>query len=314
MNDTNWFCKLDNIGVISVTGHDNRQFLQGQTTCDFNALEHNTWTRGALCNPKGRVLAVFDAIATQSGILLLLSRIILDKVLNRLKMFVLRADVVLTDASDDWEISGLCLNPPLQDSLNLPGSKSVKANHNNVLLCVHDKQEPDALYLNLTDAHNNLNPDNPLNQLDLTQHDQTVWDTRQISAGIPIITDYTYEAFTPHMLNLDLLDAISFNKGCYTGQEVIARTQYLGTLKRRMFMLSASIEIPPEPGTTIVSSSDPGNISLGQVVRSSHCPQGSILLAVLQTSAIDCQDLIIKDQPSCSLQLKHSFDPEFALS
>lgn len=313
MNDTNWFCKLDNIGVISVTGQDSRQFLQGQTTCDFNTLEHNTWTRGALCNPKGRVIAVFDAIATQSEILLLLTRSTLDKVLNRLKMFVLRSDVSLTNSSDHWQITGLCIDLYTQELPELPTGNSVMPINNNMLLRTHDNSEPDSVYLYLTNSDNDFKLNKPLDLLSLTQQDQTQWDARQITAGIPAITDNTHETFTPHMLNLDLLNAVSFNKGCYTGQEVIARTQYLGTLKRRMFLLICSCNQPPEPGATIVSSSDCEHSSLGQVVSSSQDHQGSILLAVLQTSALDCKDLVIKDALSCDLQLKHSFDPEFAL-
>ena len=116
---------------------------------------------------------------------------------------------------------------------------------------------------------------------------------QRLQAGIPDITEATSDLFIPQMLNLDALDFISFKKGCYTGQEVVARAHYLGTVKRRMHRLLLPQGYLPQPGEAIHNSD---NKALGTVVNAQHSNDNIEILAVLSSSAIDCDQIIINDQ------------------
>jgi folate-binding protein YgfZ len=125
-----------------------------------------------------------------------------------------------------------------------------------------------------------------------------------IRAGIPNVFEDTVEAFVPQMANLQLVGGVSFTKGCYTGQEVVARMQYLGKLKRRMYHARVDAGQPPTPGTEVFSPSSDSGQGAGRIVDAAASPDGGYeVLAVLQISSADANDLQLGDIDGPALQL-----------
>ncbi len=311
---SNWTCRLDDYSVLTVSGADAQTFLQGQTTCDFKQLKTNHWTMGALCNPKGRVISVFYALSTETCFLLIIPSTMLEIVHNRLKMFVLRSDVEIKNETERLQLIGFSIESDNINQIKLPGGNAICSVNSQSILRCHSKQEQPDQYLMLCEADAVKATFQQFINLGLTICDKSVWHQQEIRNGIPTINQQTSEAFTPQMLNLDLLNAISFEKGCYTGQEVVARTQHLGTLKRRMFELSCSSRIEVEPGTPIFSASAQNQGSVGQVTCSVKSEHGLMMLAVLQKSAIHTPDLIINTPDAKAVTIVTSFDPALTLA
>ncbi len=308
-----WMCDVNDFGVLAVTGSDAYSFLQGQTTCDFKQLNSDTWIMGALCNPKGRVISIFYAVATESGFLLIVPVSTLNIVLNRLTMFILRSDVTLADVTTQWHMIGFSLSPATTCPFSLPPARGVISQSDRYLLQCHSTNKQPKRYLILCREKRLKETLSQLEHMELTNTDSTEWHLHEIANGIPVITEKTSEIFIPQMLNLDLLNAISFEKGCYTGQEIVARTQHLGTLKRRMFVLAGSSQSPAEPGTIIVSQSNQAQHRVGQVVRSAVSGKQLIMLAVILKSAAGLTDLCINTPEASALSMMTSFDPETPL-
>lgn len=312
-----WVCAINDYDILTVNGADSQSLLQGQTTCDFKQLKPNHWTMGALCNPKGRVITTFKALTADSGFLLIVPASMMEAVCNRLKMYVLRSDVTVTDDSEHWRLIGFSSDSNSLGQMALPSENNVTKDGSNYFLDCHCVDDQPSRYLILTKADCADDTFQQLASQGLTSTDVETWNQHEILNGIPTISPPITEAFTPQMLNLDLLNAISFEKGCYTGQEVVARTQHLGTLKRRMVGLTCAAEVIPEPGARIFSKSSQTQDSVGQIVRcasglssSSISDNQSVMLAVLQTSAMHSTDLYVETPDTIALVITNIFDPQ----
>lgn len=263
-------CLITRLGIIAIQGQDAVTFLQGQTTCDVRQVGPSKSCSGALCNPKGRVIATFRLLRGEEGFFMLLDADLLDTVLKRLKMFVLRAKVALSDASADWSLHGM-IGTDLPEALRAGGlqipEEAEGAWSANGLLAVRPASDPlRCLVMAPSGA--------PTAWLDKPQAvEESVWWQAEIASGLAHIGAALSEEFVPQMLNLDLTNAISFTKGCYTGQEVVARTHYLGQAKRRL--LRYGVEDVCQPGLAIYAEGQ--TESVGTVVNSA----GGELLAVV---------------------------------
>lgn len=242
---------------LAVTGTDRIEFLQGQLTQDVRRLETERILTAAWCNPKGRVIALLTLIGDGDRLLAFLPAWQAEDFTARLLRYRLRADVdVAAEPALRLAAIGSGAQPPGGEaalaSRALPGS------------------EPPATEI-CADAGLLAEPDAP------TALSAGAWRLARIRAGLPDLDPATVESFTPHMLNLDLLDAISFRKGCYTGQEVVARTENLGRPSRRMLRFAAAAP-PPAPGSRLL---DEAGGSAGTLVQAAATDQGSELLAVV---------------------------------
>jgi folate-binding protein YgfZ len=224
--------------VIAAQGEDAAAFLQGQTTCDVRQVSPEQSSPGALCSAKGRVIANFQIMAADGGFLLLLRRDLLDSVLPHLRRYVLRAKVELSDASAQWRVEGL-IGAELAGLLAQAGLALADtpngASGNADALAVRLAGEPARCLLLQRSGH-------PIACLEaLPCQDDSAWQLADIANGLPWVDSHSSEAYIPQMLNLDLLGAVSFQKGCYTGQEIVARTHYLGQSKRRTYRYQAPL-------------------------------------------------------------------------
>ena len=216
--------------LIRVTGSDAGEFLQGQLTQDMEKLAQSGSLPAAWCNPKGRVITLLRILMIDGGYGLVLPASMADTVCQRLTVFRFRSDVRLEVAGSDWACLIINTDDDLEklDKLGLKPEQAMNACRiAHGLIAVNVGIEETCIEL--------MGFNSDLEKAGFASS-APADDLRaaKIRAGIPEITVNYSEKFTPHMLNLDLLGAISFEKGCYTGQEVVARTQNLGKSKRRL--------------------------------------------------------------------------------
>lgn len=251
------------LGTLRVSGEDRLVFLQGQATCDFRRQSSAAAWPGALCNAKGRVLANFLALQTDEAFTLILSRDLLDAVRAHLVRFILRARVRVDTTPDTL----LGLYPPVTAPLIWPEAVLAVTAAPPCTLIRLWGEIPRALLIcppaNAPDIPASHSPENATD----------TWRREDLLAGWPWVTRATTERFTPHMLGLDAHGAISFDKGCYTGQEVIARTHYLGTVRRGTRQIHGD-GTPPRTGDAL----DDGSVVLDA------CAQGTGWLALVVTA------------------------------
>ena len=294
-------CPLDYEGIIGLTGPDTARFLQGQVTCDVAALEVGTSTLGARCNPKGRMQSSFRLCRVdENSYLLVLHADLLERQMAELKKYAVFFKTQLHDASLQWLRFGLSGDPlePALASAGLPCPDAMQGiAHAAAGMVIRLAEDAAELWLKPDQAETIIEPlcrtAAPLAS--------NAWRLRQIRAGVGQVFPETYESFIPQMLNLQQLGGVSFRKGCYTGQEIVARMQYLGKLKRRMYRLLLAGEALPAPATPILDRTT--GQTVGEIVMAAGSETGVELLAVLQKDAAQLATLVVgnSDGPLLSL-------------
>jgi tRNA-modifying protein YgfZ len=253
--------RLADWGVIRAKGDDAAAFLNGQLTQETLKMDAGLARLAGYCSPKGRLLASFVMWrAAADEILLACSADLLAPTLRRLSMFVLRAKCKLTDASAEVALWGVAL-PGLLHGDEVPAQPYATA----PLAGGTAIRLPDAagtarlLWAAPADA---TPPWDPTSRAD-------VWNWLEVQAGVPRIVAATVEAFVPQMVNLELVGGVNFQKGCYPGQEIVARSQYRGTIKRRMVLAEGAADAVA--GAEVFAAADPDQPA-GQVVLSASLP------------------------------------------
>jgi len=298
MADSAFFCSLSHEGVLAVRGADAAKFLQGQLTCNLNYLSDTQASLGARCTQKGRMQSSFRILLQGDGVLLAMASELLEPQLADLKKYAVFSKSRLTDESATWVRFGLSGADSVLLSLGLalpPETDSVA--RTDELIAIRVSPGRAELWAPATQA------DTVRSQLaaHLKEGDLNQWLLGQIRAGIGQVMAQTRELFIPQMLNLQAVGGVSFKKGCYTGQEIVARMQYLGKLKRRLYRLSLNAGELPEPGTPLFSPSH--NSAIGEVVIAARADQTIELLAVLQAEAADGGDVHVGTLEGPGLQL-----------
>lgn len=304
-------CDLAYLGLIRVAGEEARSFLQGQLTNDIHQVTPERPQLSSYCSPKGRMLGSFWIFERDGALYLQLPRERLEAIRKRLQMFVLRAQVTLSDVSDElarFGIAGDCA-ADLLPFVPAAGEGSLTRDDVTVLRLPGDRPRYEVIAPPVIIA--------PLwsrARAGAAFADVALWKLLDIRAGIPSVYEDTVEAFVPQMANLQLVGGVSFTKGCYTGQEVVARMQYLGKLKRRMYRATVAVDERPQPGTELYSPSSESGQGAGRIVDAAPAPGGGFeMLAVLQISSADADDLRLggADGPSVRLlDLPYAFPAE----
>lgn len=293
-NNDNTIYPVAYLAILTISGKDAGQFLQGQITCNVNDVTEIKSSLGALCNPKGRAITTFLLVKTGDTFLMVLPEELLGPVKKRLQMYVLRSDVTLTDRSDQHCLIGLS-HPENQ-------AEPLFATSQQELITVNFSATQ-SRYLIIAEAEKAIAlwSDRVGNQ-GYQPGDSEQWRYLDILSGIPWLTTETSEEFIPQMLNLDLLGGISFNKGCYTGQEIVARTHYLGKAKRALFLAECYTPSTPAPNSTIFDDSTGteqplGKVLLAQRSKAEHGNERTLckMLIVLQVSDGDIDNFKLKD-------------------
>ncbi len=286
-------CDLGQSGTLRVSGEDAQSFLQNMLSNDIREVGAGRAQLSSLNTPKGRMLATMLIWPNGDGYLLQLPRVLCEPLRRKLAMYVLRAKVKVSDASDEVVSLGLS-GENAQEILmrqfgGLPQSP----------LGFTDNEQAGVLRLGDTRFQVSTTAQYaPTLWQSLGEHAQQAgsvcWDWLNIRNGIPVILPQTQEQFVPQMVNFELIGGVNFKKGCYPGQEIVARMQYLGKPKRRMYLAHIDGTQPdsdeaPRPGDELFSADMEGQAS-GMVANASPAPDGGYdVLAVVQTSSRESQ-------------------------
>jgi folate-binding protein YgfZ len=299
-------CPVLHLGVLTVSGADAGRLLQGQISCDVHELTETKSSLGALCNPKGRVITTFLLIKKADVFLMILPNALLEVVKKRLQMYVLRSAVSITDSSEHYCLLGLSSSALATEAF------------------LHTTQRQDLISIQFSATQNR--------QLVIAETEMAIaswseqleigyqtenseyWRYLDLLDGIPWLSDETSEEFIPQMLNLEQLGGISFTKGCYTGQEIVARTHYLGKAKRALFLAESELPKAPLPNDIIIDDTTDDAQPIGRVLQAQYSGaryQSEYdlckLLLVLPVADEGIVHLKLKDAPEFPITINRSW-------
>jgi folate-binding protein YgfZ len=292
---------LSNYGLLAAAGADARAFLHGQLSCDVEGLAEDAAVYGVYCTAKGRVLANVLLWADAGTFFMLLPRSLAAGIRKRLQTFVLRSKVALEDRSGALVVLGTAGTGAVAAVAELVGAApagslrtarrgdvaAIAIDGGRFLLVAPAAQAP-AIWDGLAGR--------------LTPVGAPCWEWLEIANGLPWITAGTQDQFVPQMANLELVGGVNFRKGCYPGQEIVARTQYLGKPKRRLFLAHVDAEVSPPPGASLVAD---GDQPAGTVVNAAPAPDGGVdLLAVVQTASAEATTVRLGSSTGPALQFR----------
>ncbi len=244
---------LDQFGFLAIEGRDAVKFLQGYTTCDLDKLGDNQMTRGAICNIQGRMVSNFLACRTAQGLLLRLHRELVKPTEAFLSKYIVFSKAALIDMTDSFHCYGVYIDSLTQQGVDVPQQAyEVTEVEAGKLLRLDDER---CEYWSTASAD--------------TKGEMERWQHQDLSAGIVWVEPATAEEYMPQMFNLQNLSGISFDKGCYLGQEIVARMQYRGELKKRLHLSTthSASDDELEIGGRVV---DANGKSLGNIVARSR--------------------------------------------
>ncbi len=301
---TNFLCDAGDIGLILVNGEDARDFLQNQLSNDIALIDESRFQLSSYSTPKGRMLGVFRVVQISNGYILITTRATVLPLMERLYHFIVRSKVTLADASDYFARIAVQTNQAqiLEHPL-LAKSPGASLQNDSVISLQLEPLDQQHRYLLLC-----LSGDEAIALWnEFSQHLQVAgfnsWRLSEIKSGIPSIYPETSEEFVLQMANLNLLQAVSFNKGCYPGQEIVARMQYLGTLKRRMFLAQLETGQLPSPGDDLVTAGKSAADGSGKVVDAVFDQNGLChCLYIAQIAKAEAGSLRLLAQPDTSIR------------
>ncbi|WP_342128778.1 CAF17-like 4Fe-4S cluster assembly/insertion protein YgfZ [Hydrogenophaga sp. OTU3427] len=281
--------RLPQLGVIRVVGEDAASFLHGQLTQDFALLGLSQARLAAFCSAKGRMLASFVGFKrSHTEVWLVCAQDLLAPTLKRLSMFVLRAKAKLSDASAELAVYGL-----VGDGAGWPATAWSKQDDGeaSVVRLMPAEGRARALWVAPVEAAAPALP----------ALDPALWQWLAVRSGVADLSAPVVEAFVPQMLNYESVDGVNFKKGCYPGQEVVARSQFRGTLKRRAYLAHA--DAPMAVGQDVFHASDAEQPTGTVVAAAPHPVAGFDAVVSMQISAADGQALTLAAADGPALQL-----------
>jgi len=284
----------DAYGLISVSGPDAQSFLQGQLTADIREITSSKHGLGAYCNPKGRIRALFRIFLSENDnntYYLQLPSSLLPSVLTQLKQVARFSKVTVDDVSQQWQRIGIGFRAPegavSTQVLSAIKNSEIFKKFSTVMEAGTVQALHDILILRLAHDYPRFELIGPAESLkpiwdyltaSAKPSDLNAWKCLEIEAGIPEIWPETTEQYLPHVLNLPALGAVSFNKGCYCGQEIVARMEYRGTLKRHLFCATLTdTHTIPLPGTLLYAENN-SDEAIGTVVTAAQVSENTVML------------------------------------
>lgn len=272
------YARLNDEGLLHISGPDTLTFLQGQTTCDTRKVDTAQCVPGAYCTPKGRM--VCDFLLAKLGdeqFALRMRADIIEPAAAAFGKYIMFSKATLDPARDDWKVFA-CWGDGAARALQgldakLPSSRyGVSSGEGFSLIQVDDKGEQFEVYIN-TQTH----PQHvEIVQQGMNADTEQAWQVLQVASGIARVEAQTVEEFLPQVLNYDVTGHVSFDKGCYTGQEIVARLHYRGKSKRRLYLAHLADSVPLPAGSDLFS---PGSAQAsGTVVNSAPTDTGCVCL------------------------------------
>ncbi len=298
-------CALPQLSVVRAEGPEALVFLNSQLTNDLRLIDDAHSQLSAYCTAKGRIVALFRIFKRGTAYYLVLPTVLQENTVKRLRMFVLRSKVTLESVDDEFVCLG-CSGPTIGSVLeHLAGGlptevDGVRTDGDVTVLHLTGPQPRFLLVAPIAGARELWSK--------LTRSAAAAgsgaWAWLDIMAGIPTVLPATVEEFVPQHVNLELIGGVSFKKGCYPGQEIVARMHYLGKPKQRMQRLHLAADLPTAAGDKIYAPDLPGQ-SAGVVVDAQPAPDAGIdLLAVVQLSSVATRDLHLRRADGPRLELR----------
>jgi len=299
---SNVLADLSHYSLIALSGADAQSFLHAQITNDLRNLNAQAAVFAAWLSAKGRMLANFLVMRQGDDMLLMLPASLREAVQKRLGLFILRAQVKVRDASQEWVRLGLAgpdAAAGIADALGVSLPEGIMgmahAGPVSVLRLGSDRFDlfvaPDAAAVLWQKLSQRARPVGA-----------PAWDWLLINGGIPAVLSQTQDHFVPQMANMEILGGVSFNKGCYPGQEIVARSQYLGKVKRRLFL--ARVEQFAEPGDELFAP-EPADQSCGLIANVAPAPGGGWdVLAVALIPSVEAGEVRLKNREGARLQFR----------
>ena len=229
--------ELSHLGLMSVTGEQGRSFIHGQVTTDISSLETEQWRWGAHCDPKGKMLATFRTFAKDDTLFLMMPRDTLALDLPQLQKYAIFSKAELADASDAWLLLGVAGEQASAWLTEQFGELNPELTLIDNGMIIHD----DGRYILAIDK---ANADTLVAQIEHPIFDASAWQALEILAGYPNLAAHHQNQFVPQMCNVQAINGISFNKGCYMGQETVARMKYRGGNKRALYIVTGTVSAP----------------------------------------------------------------------
>ncbi len=285
-DDTNILCDLSQYSTLVVAGDDAKDFMQGQFTNDLEQVDDEHSQLSAFCNNKGRMIANFRLFQYQGNYFFSSRNDLTERSIEHLKNYILRAQVAIQDVSEQLlhlGISGKNAEDLLSPFIEIKHQAidSVSYNENYIVIRVAnandtprfeifcDYEQAKKLWQEVSEKAEVVN--------------STSWDYLNIQAGLPFIDSLTSEQFVPQMVNMELINGVSFTKGCFTGQEIVARMHYLGKLKKRCFKININTDSKPSAGDKLFAENARAGQNTGMVLQAEKNPEsGFDALAVIQ--------------------------------
>lgn len=296
---------LSDHALIRARGPDAQSFLNGQLSNDLRQMNAANSQLASWCSPKGRMLVIFRLFKRGDDILLQLPASLLDSILKRLRMFVLRAKATLENAETELTcigLSGADAENLLKEAAGFAPTP-INGCETRGAATIIRLPGPHPRYQIIGPATEAMKLWEKLKRK-TTLTGPSTWAWLDIMAGIPVVHPETSEFFVPQMANLEAVGGVNFKKGCYPGQEIVARMQYLGKLKQRMYRAHVDSPAMPRPGDPIYAPNFPGQAA-GNIVDAQSAPEGGYdLLAVIQIGSAEAGELHLGDEagPRLSLQ------------
>ncbi len=299
-------CDLSHDGLLLVSGDDAAAFLQGQLSNDVNSLGEGDAQITSWCSPKGRMLVTPLLWKGKQGIFLQMPRSLQPAIQKRLQMFVLRSKVKIEDLSADWIKIGVggVNSDALEANIHavfgaFPQQvmQSIHTDLGRVIRLSLTRFEIIASAANAIEIWQKLSPR-------ASKVGAGVWDLLAIRDGVIQVLPETQDQFVPQAANFELIGGVSFKKGCYPGQEIVARTQYRGILKRRLVRVHVETDTQPTPGGSIYAA-EFGEQAAGHIANVAAAPEGGFdALVVAQIESIKADSLRLKNLDGAVLKVQ----------
>ena len=302
--EENFLCTADELGLILVNGADAREFLQSQLSNDIGFIDESSSQISSYSTPKGRLLGVFRIVQITNGYILITHRSMVLPLMEVLYKYIVQAQVTLADASDYFARFALQTDrKELIDHPLLPAKPAAVIQNDSVISLQLEPLGTQRRYLVMC-----LSAEEAIELWEkfaesLQVADFASWRLADIKAGLPSIYAETSEQFVLQMANLGALNGVSFKKGCFPGQEIVARMQYLGKLKRQMFLARLETDNLPSPGDDLVVQEKTQADGSGKVIDAEFDPEGIChCLYIAQIERANAGILRLLDQPGINIE------------
>jgi folate-binding protein YgfZ len=303
-----FLCPLVNKGLINLQGEQSQEYLQGKLTCDMNKLDDNHYLAGAHCDAKGKMWAIIKTFSLADSFFVTGDEAEVEACRAQLQKYGVFAKTTISDVSEQWFTLGLGGQQAASwiqsrwqvefkgNAADIPHGKILQLRSERFLLVVNN-EEAQAL----------------LAELEGQVYQYPLWSMLDIQAGVAHLSEQSISQYVPQMLNLQCLDAISFDKGCYAGQEMVARMKYLGKNKRATFILSGNATELPNQGQELQLAAEDNWRRSGALINVAGTAEKFYALAVLPNDMASDAKFRIKDDTDSLLTitpLPYSLDAE----